>query len=93
MSLKTPDKIRILQRKLYCKAKKEPGYRFYLLYDKIHREDILAHAYALAKSNQGASGVITRPLSRSSRKGWRDGWPASGKNCAKRSTSRSRCDG
>jgi RNA-directed DNA polymerase len=57
MSLETPIKIRKLQRKLYQKAKGEPSYRFYLLYDKIYREDILAHAYALAKSNQGAPGV------------------------------------
>jgi RNA-directed DNA polymerase len=57
MSLKTPIKIRMLQRKLYQKAKEEPSYRFYLLYDKMYREDILAHAYALVKSNQGAPGV------------------------------------
>jgi RNA-directed DNA polymerase len=57
MSLATPNKIRELQIKLYRKAKNEPGYRFYLLDDKIYREDILAHAYALARTNQGAPGV------------------------------------
>src|SRR5580704_2735001 len=57
MSLETPEKIRTLQRKLYCKAKAEPAYRFYLLYDKIYRADILHHAYALARANAGAPGV------------------------------------
>ena len=57
MSLETPMKIRMLQKKLYQKAKEEPSYRFYLLYDKMYREDVLAHAYALVKSNQGAPGV------------------------------------
>src|SRR5215471_9824100 len=57
MSLATPSKIRELQIKLYRKAKNEPGYRFYMLYDKICREDILAHAYALARANKGAPGV------------------------------------
>ena len=57
MNLQTPDNIRRLQRKLYLKAKAEPDYRFYLLYDKIYREDILHQAYDLMRSNNGAPGV------------------------------------
>jgi RNA-directed DNA polymerase len=57
MSLETPDKIRTLQRKLYRKAKEEPDYHFYLLYDKIYREDVLYCAYELVKFNRGAGGV------------------------------------
>jgi RNA-directed DNA polymerase len=57
MSLQTPEKIRTLQNKLYLKAKREPGYRFYLLYDKVWRADILLHAYGLCRANGGAAGV------------------------------------
>ncbi len=57
MSLTTPDKIRQLQKKLYLKAKQEPDYRFYLLYDKVYREDILSHAWQLVREHNGASGV------------------------------------
>jgi hypothetical protein len=55
--LVTPEKIRILQRKLYTKAKQEPGYRFYALYDKVYRADILRHAYNLVRSKKGAPGI------------------------------------
>jgi group II intron reverse transcriptase/maturase len=55
--LETPEKIRELQRKLYQKAKEEKRYRFYLLYDKVYRKDILSHAYKLVKANKGACGV------------------------------------
>jgi RNA-directed DNA polymerase len=55
--LKTPEKIRELQRKLYRKAKQEKEYRFYLLYDKVYRLDILNHAYRLVKANKGAPGI------------------------------------
>ena len=57
MSLATPEKIRTLQRKLYLKAKAETEFRFYQLYDKVWRADILAHAYALARTNAGSAGV------------------------------------
>lgn len=57
MSLATPDMIRRLQEALGTKAKQAPAYRFYLLYDKVYRADILAHAYALARQREGAPGM------------------------------------
>jgi group II intron reverse transcriptase/maturase len=56
-NLSTPKSVQKLQKALHAKAKAEAGYRFYALYDKISREDILAHAYAQCRSNKGAPGV------------------------------------
>lgn len=57
MSLSTPDSVRKLQRALYAKAKGAPGFRFYTLYDKVYRADVLDFAYRCCRSNGGAAGV------------------------------------
>lgn len=57
MRLQPPESVRTLQRALYRKAKSEPPFRFYLLYDKVHRADLLSHAWALVRANGGAAGV------------------------------------
>ncbi len=53
----TSDRIRTLQRKLYCKARQEPAFRFYSLYDKVFRADILSHAFRIVRANKGAPGI------------------------------------
>lgn len=53
----TPQTVRQLQRKLYCASKQKEDYRFYSLYDKLYREDILQAAYAQCRANRGAPGV------------------------------------
>jgi len=57
MSLVTPASVQKLQAALHDKAKKSPGFRFYMLYDKVYRKDVLAFAYACSKANAGAAGV------------------------------------
>ena len=57
MSLTPPPKVRKLQDALHSRAKDAPGYRFYALYDKLYREDILRFAYDRCKANGGAPGV------------------------------------
>jgi RNA-directed DNA polymerase len=57
MSLQPPDKVEKLQTALHAKAKAAPTYRFYALYDKLYRGDVLAYAYLRCKSNKGAAGV------------------------------------
>ena len=56
-NLQTPISVQRLQTALHAKAKAEPEYRFYLLYDKIYRLDILEHAWRSCKANKGAAGV------------------------------------
>ena len=57
LSLITPDTIRTLQRQLYAKAKQEPAYRVYALYDKISRADILSHAWRQVRTHGGSPGI------------------------------------
>jgi len=57
VNLSTPETIQKLQTALHTKAKESPGYRFYALYDKVYRKDILGHAYECCRANGGAAGV------------------------------------
>lgn len=57
MNLEPPEKVRKLQEALHARAKGAPSYRFYALYDKVYREDVLSHAYRCCKANDGKSGV------------------------------------
>lgn len=52
-----PGKLSSLRQKLYLKAKQEPKFRFYVLYDRIYRRDVLMSAYRIARANKGAGGV------------------------------------
>ena len=78
MSLATPGgRSRILHRKLHREAKAEPAFRFYVLYDKIYREDTLRHGYALARANAGApgtDGMTFAAIEASGLDSWSAGW-------------------
>jgi hypothetical protein len=56
-NLATPENIQKLQTALHAKAKGEPGFRFYSLYDKVYLREVLEYAYACCRANQGAAGV------------------------------------
>jgi len=60
MSLTTPFSVQKLQTALHAKAKESPNFRFYALYDKVYRRDVLAHAYERCEANGGAAGVDER---------------------------------
>jgi len=57
MSLVTPASVQKLQTALHAKAKESPSFRFYALYDKVHRKDVLTYAYECCQPNGGAAGV------------------------------------
>ena len=57
VSLTTPISVQKLQTALHAKAKESPDLRFYALYDKVYRKDVLAFAYERCKANGGAAGV------------------------------------
>ena len=57
MNLATPSSVQKLQTALHDKAKGSPHYRFYALYDKVYRRDVLAFAYEGCQANRGAAGV------------------------------------
>src|SRR5437660_6172768 len=57
VSLVPPSKVGKLQETLHAKAKRAPTYRFYALYDKVYRADVLWHAYQRCRLNDGAAGV------------------------------------
>src|SRR5438105_12399889 len=57
VSLTTPASVQKLQTALHAKAKESPNFRFYALYDKVYRKDVLAFAYECCKANGGAAGV------------------------------------
>ena len=59
MSLTTPESVQKLQAALRDKAKGSSDFRFYALYDKVYRKDVLTFAYECCKANGGAAGVDT----------------------------------
>jgi len=57
LSLRTPDKVQKLQDTLHAKAKESSDFRFYSLYDKVYRKDVLEFAYRRCRQNGGSTGV------------------------------------
>ena len=74
MSLTTPISVQKLQTALHVKAKESPNFRFYALYDKVYRKDVLAHAYERCQANGGAAGADHQTFEDIDRTAENDGW-------------------
>jgi hypothetical protein len=74
MSLSTPGSVQKLQKALHDKAKGSPSYRFYALYDKVYRKDVLGLAYERCKANRGAAGVDGQEFDDIQKTESGDGW-------------------
>jgi RNA-directed DNA polymerase len=60
--LSTPESVWEFQESLHAKAKEHPDFRFYSLYDKLYRRDILSHAWHICRTNGGSPGVDEQPF-------------------------------
>jgi RNA-directed DNA polymerase len=81
MSLPTPSKtVEKLQTSLQRKAKAEPNFRFYALWDKVFRYDVITEAFARCRANAGAAGVDGETFERIEAQGVRAGWGSCGRS-------------
>src|SRR6516162_11695872 len=92
VSLRAPESVQKLQTALHAKAKEMPSYRFYTLYDKLYREDVLAHAWRLAKANGGQPAWMDKTSETLRSTGLSGGWVNWRKTSGRRRIAHSRCD-